>query len=886
MPDWFTEHAPGTTSAAAEPPRERSAAGKLWDLIMAPIPGVRAASDAAHAAAKDFGDWITDSESMNTSPIQARARLFGASLANTLADMIPSSAGGIAATVAGPKVAGMAFKAGRQALGAGFEALDNALGGTGARTLEDAVADWRALPTGAPKPPVRPQPELNAPGGYTGMGSAVSGGEPVSRLEQVFGIEPRRLQPPLPADEALEAAVPSVPRTVGQTTELAPGMAGDPLSRLEQQLGLDPERIVPGGRHWSGEPPRTQGNLALAGERGQPDLFEDAYDDVGAALNGSGDSAASLEALSRVADMKRRGEQFMVYDRAGQARPLNGVDAVDYTVRPGETFGVQTPTGFRLLDDAGGRVPRAPEAPAPIADVAPDLPPGPVHDLTPEPTSDPLDDVLRLLRGETPAAPASGAAAELAPPIDTAPGPNSVIHPIKALYEKLVPKWEQALARGEEIPFVGEPGRMETWPEFYNRVVGEPKMRFGAERKAMKPFDAAYDAAHPEAMAAADAGGEAGFIDPELLSARGVDTLMRGVPKLLESPRYFSMLSGPSTQAVNVVGNVGAMGIKALEQVLTGNPGRARDIVKEAFSPETVSALRSAWRNPIESRWGTTEGILGIPGRAMGAVDEASRSALTRAGLSDEEALLTTFRNDPKSATGQAILELVNNAPLIRFGTPFTRTAVNLVERGLERTPGVGLLPWVRDMTGAGGRELAARQILGTGAAAGGYALSKAEEADRANRQPTISGQRGLASRLSMAALASLSLPASLGMAAEQTIAAKRKQGKTPSFGDMASSGVEAFRRAAPTIGDTYDYNPANVLASFVPGALRDLSPVEPTSLDPNRPRDRRIPTMLGPAIARIPLLNELLLYRRPRPDSAPTLGSTVASWFDEHAPQ
>ena len=81
------------------------------------------------------------------------------------------------------------------------------------------------------------------------------------------------------------------------------------------------------------------------------------------AANASGESAASLEALSRGAGMASRGERFVVYDRAGNERPLLGPDAVDYTAKAGETYGVAGPTGFRLLEDRGGKVPAAVSSP-------------------------------------------------------------------------------------------------------------------------------------------------------------------------------------------------------------------------------------------------------------------------------------------------------------------------------------------------------------------------------------------------------------------------------------------------------------------------------------------------------------------------------------------
>ncbi len=76
-------------------------------------------------------------------------------------------------------------------------------------------------------------------------------------------------------------------------------------------------------------------------------------------VNASGESDASLEALRRNEGMADRGETFVVYDRAGRERRLLGPEAVDYRPAAGETYGIQTPTGFRLLEDRGGRPPRA-----------------------------------------------------------------------------------------------------------------------------------------------------------------------------------------------------------------------------------------------------------------------------------------------------------------------------------------------------------------------------------------------------------------------------------------------------------------------------------------------------------------------------------------------
>jgi len=74
--------------------------------------------------------------------------------------------------------------------------------------------------------------------------------------------------------------------------------------------------------------------------------------------NASGESSASMEALSRQSSMKGKGQQYYVYDRTGQGRPIIGPDAVDYTAKKGETYGILNKDGtFQKLDDNGGRPP-------------------------------------------------------------------------------------------------------------------------------------------------------------------------------------------------------------------------------------------------------------------------------------------------------------------------------------------------------------------------------------------------------------------------------------------------------------------------------------------------------------------------------------------------
>lgn len=83
--------------------------------------------------------------------------------------------------------------------------------------------------------------------------------------------------------------------------------------------------------------------------------MDDLFGPQNTTTNASGESMASQEAINRQASMKAQGQQYAVYDRAGNMRPLIGPEAVDYNPRPGETYGIMHPEGFQVLNDQGGR---------------------------------------------------------------------------------------------------------------------------------------------------------------------------------------------------------------------------------------------------------------------------------------------------------------------------------------------------------------------------------------------------------------------------------------------------------------------------------------------------------------------------------------------------
>jgi len=84
----------------------------------------------------------------------------------------------------------------------------------------------------------------------------------------------------------------------------------------------------------------------------------------------------SEEENRRLAAMTAAGQTFVVYDRAGRRRVIPTGGAVDYHAQNGETFGVESRTGFEIHEHRGGKVPGltapAAEAQTGVADAEPE----------------------------------------------------------------------------------------------------------------------------------------------------------------------------------------------------------------------------------------------------------------------------------------------------------------------------------------------------------------------------------------------------------------------------------------------------------------------------------------------------------------------------------
>lgn len=378
----------------------------------------------------------------------------------------------------------------------------------------------------------------------------------------------------------------------------------------------------------------------------------------------------------------------------------------------------------------------------------------------------------------------------------------------------------------------------------------------------------------------ADLTGEAGAASPELLAQLGLhlggaatgaaaagatsddDTRLRNMlgagvlggvaplavtnPQALQRARYFSLLGSASPQIKNLLGGAGSTVVRAGEEALTGNTGTAKDLLANVFSPETATRFKDAFADAGQAaphtleqgRWGTTEGVLGIPSRVMHAADEAVTGGLQRGGLDADEARTTLMTSQPKSDFGRKVTDLAKN-PVASTIIPFARTATNMVERGLEHTPGIGMLPGVRGMRNSDLPRTLARQGMGAAALGAGAYFSE-DIPDEA--KPFIA-----------AGLGPLALPYLFGEGAAQ---AAGERGDP--FSNIARSPADVLRQSVPLPSDAYDYDPGRLAASWIPGVVRDASLDDPRSFSTSR-------SIFDPTIAKIPGLNRAVLPRKAR---------------------
>lgn len=109
-----------------------------------------------------------------------------------------------------------------------------------------------------------------------------------------------------------------------------------PLTMAEAPV----RRAATAGAHWLGD----AAEQALRGLRGEAEDVVHLDPRAGAALNASGDSAASLESLGRRGWERTTGRELVRMDRSGRATPFIG-EPGDIVPNPGERIGYRLPDG-------------------------------------------------------------------------------------------------------------------------------------------------------------------------------------------------------------------------------------------------------------------------------------------------------------------------------------------------------------------------------------------------------------------------------------------------------------------------------------------------------------------------------------------------------------
>lgn len=140
--------------------------------------------------------------------------------------------------------------------------------------------------------------------------------------------------------------------------------AGQDPTRVFQRLGLNIEpRQAPEAQGAAGE---TIAQGAAVAPTSEPVPGLAAVEPSAPALQppaptldvtAESDPVAAQAEAEKQEGMDARGEQFVVYDRAGRRRTLLGPDRASYVPHDGETYGIESALGFTSLADNGGRRP-------------------------------------------------------------------------------------------------------------------------------------------------------------------------------------------------------------------------------------------------------------------------------------------------------------------------------------------------------------------------------------------------------------------------------------------------------------------------------------------------------------------------------------------------
>lgn len=145
----------------------------------------------------------------------------------------------------------------------------------------------------------------------------------------------------------LQARLPGLLKEFRRLNELAPDKALDGLKKLVSTTDSDKEPEPPEGGGGGGSP-------KAGTPEAEPEI--ELMEPEGARTGGSGESAASQEAINRVQAESSRGvKRFRVDTRSGNRVPLIGVDAIDAKPGPYDVIIMRDKNGYEEVLDRGNK---------------------------------------------------------------------------------------------------------------------------------------------------------------------------------------------------------------------------------------------------------------------------------------------------------------------------------------------------------------------------------------------------------------------------------------------------------------------------------------------------------------------------------------------------
>jgi len=219
--------------------------------------------------------------------------------------------------------------------------------------------------------------------------------------------------------------------------------------------------------------------------------------------------------------------------------------------------------------------------------------------------------------------------------------------------------------------------------------------------------------------------------------------------KVAPDVQRFNLLSRPVNLASNVVvGPWGAAFWKGLEHKMVNDPRgdeMLSNVLSTKFPKRLVEAIRSGEaegaigaaeraEKSVGEAGSHLEEFLAKPGELMTGGDQAARHLGEVSGFTPAEMRNATMTNEPNAIIGTNLNNFGKTAiddgqggkirsTLIKLMLPFKRTSANLIDRGIERTPGIGSI-YQRYGKAVQDRDSGKMQLVQQGLGGGVYTAS------------------------------------------------------------------------------------------------------------------------------------------------------------------